>query len=142
MIDRNRRSRFLATRRTDLALPAVAAQPLASPPPPFTLTRSAHGATGFYDRNTKICLTVTVAASTVGGIKLNKTLGPQTPLQIQPSTFAGGAAVLLSLLARHYKWRRTSQLLLAGAFGQGAATISTHLPDRALLASPKSTPTI
>jgi len=98
------------------------------------------GLTGFYDRNPKVCLTATVTVSTVAGVKINEKYGPQTPLELQPSTFGGIGLAGLALLARQMGWRRTAKLSLAGAAGQGLATVIAHVPEGSLMAPKKGGP--
>jgi len=105
------------------------------------------GLAGFYDRNPKACLVTTVAVSTVAGVKLNQRLGgpvaliPVLPnLKLQGSTWNGTGLLLAAAGARHFRLKRTSKLLLAGAIGQGGATIIAHTPMQALMAPRESTP--
>jgi hypothetical protein len=84
------------------------------------------GLAGFYDRHPKTVLASTVAVSTVGGIALNRTLGPLTDFDLQPSTIGATATLALGLLARHFERRRLSNVALASALGQGLATLEAH----------------
>lgn len=94
---------------------------------------AASGVTAFYDRNPKMVLGATVAVSTVAGVKLNKRLGPVTDLELQPSTIAGAVALVAVFVARHQKWRRTANVALAAAAGQGLATVEAHMPEGGIL---------
>lgn len=117
------------TRKRPAMRAATTARALGTLPPPKARARTSEtGIVGFYDRNPKLVLGTVFAGSVVGGVQLNLRLGPLTPFQVQPSTFAGLGALGLVLLARHKGWRRTSKIALAVSLGQGAASLAAHLP--------------
>jgi hypothetical protein len=107
---------------------------------PKSVTRrrsSTGGLAGFYDRNPKVCLTATVAVSTVAGVRLNQRVGQPVPIigpiSAWPSSIGGVAALLAALGFHAAGMKRSTKLLLAGAVGQGLATGVAHMPEGALM---------
>jgi hypothetical protein len=128
--------RHLATWTTGEAKPGRRSRTTSTSKATTTKRSAGNGLAAIIDRNPKLAFAAVMGVSTVAGVKINQKLGPvQVPYlgPTQPSTLNGTGLLIATLIARHYKLRRTSRLLLAGMAGQGLATVIAHVPQGALM---------